>query len=187
MSLRVPPPPADPPDVEGSARLAELCPKLAAPLARHRTSRYSLLVRFCETDLMGIVHHANYLTYMEAGRVDWLRRRGVAYEAWARRGIHLPVVDAHVRYKKAARFDQTLVIETTCLGQSRVTVQFGYRIVRGDELICTGETLLACVGADLALMRIPEDIAALLDSAEEEPPSGPAQPPSGAPASGGTP
>jgi acyl-CoA thioester hydrolase len=138
----------------------------SGPPAPHLTSRYALLVRFCETDLMGIVHHANYLTYMEAGRVDWLHRRGISYEEWARRGIHLPVVDASLRYKKAARFDETLVIETTCQSQSRVTVQFGYRIVRGDELICTGETVLACVGLNLALKRIPEDIAEVFRSAE---------------------
>ena len=42
---------------------------------------------------MGIVHHANYLTYFEAGRVDWLHRRGISYENWVKRGIHLPVVD----------------------------------------------------------------------------------------------
>lgn len=137
-----------------------------APIAPHLTSRYSLLVRFCETDLMGIVHHANYLTYMEAGRVDWLHRRGISYEAWAKRGIHLPVVEASLRYKKAARFDETLVVETTCKSQSRVTVQFVYRILRGDELICTGETVLACVGPTLGLVRIPDDIAQVFRSAE---------------------
>lgn len=152
------------------------------PLAPHLTSRYTLLVRFCETDLMGIVHHANYLTYMEAGRVDWLHRRGISYEAWAQRGIHLPVVDASLRYRKAARFDETLVIETTCQAQSRVTVQFVYRILRGEELICTGDTVLACVGPTLALVRIPPDIAEVFRSAEIA-----GQPPSGAPASGAAP
>jgi len=152
------------------------------PIAPHLTSRSSILVRFCETDLMGIVHHANYLLYMEAGRVDWLHRRGISYEAWARRGIHLPVVDASLRYRKAARFDETLVVETTCQSQSRVTVHFVYRIVRGDELICSGETVLACVGPSLALIRIPDDIAAVFRSAELE-----GQPPSGAPASGAPP
>ena len=68
-------------------------------------SRMTLLVRFCETDLMGIVHHANYLQYFEAGRVDWLHRRGISYEIWAKNGVHLPVVETHIRYRKAARFE----------------------------------------------------------------------------------
>ena len=132
----------------------------------HLTSRYGLTVRFCETDLMGIVHHANYLVYMEAGRVDWLHRRGISYETWAKQGIHLPVVDAKLRYKKAARFDEALVVETSCHEVTRVTIRFGYRILHGAELLCSGETLLACVGHDLALRRIPEDIAAVFRSPE---------------------
>ena len=137
--------------------------------APHLTSRYTLSVRFCETDLMGIVHHANYLTYLEAGRVDWLHRRGVSYESWARRGIHLPVVEARVRYRKAARFDEELVVETTCLEVTRITVRFGYRVVRGPDLLCEGETLLACVGHDLAPKRIPPDVVEIFRSPETPP------------------
>jgi acyl-CoA thioester hydrolase len=125
-----------------------------------------LTVRFCETDLMGIVHHANYLTYFEAGRVDWLHRRGISYEKWVEKGIHLPVVEARLRYRKAARFDQLLCVETTCAELTRVTVRFAYRLLRGEELLCEGETLLACVGSDLAPKRFPPDIAAVFRSAE---------------------
>jgi len=136
----------------------------------HLTSRMTLAVRFCETDLMGIVHHANYLTYLEAGRVDWLHRRGISYEIWTKRGIHLPVVEARLRYRKAARFDEILEIATTCLDLTRVTVKFGYVITRIADCsrICEGETLLACVGADLAPKRFPEDIAAVFRSAETD-------------------
>jgi acyl-CoA thioester hydrolase len=132
----------------------------------HLTSRYPLLVRFCETDLMGIVHHANYLTYFEAGRVDWLHRRGVSYESWARQGIHLPVVETRLKYRKAARFDEALIVETTRREVRRATVRFTYRILRGQELLCDGETLLACVGHELGLKRIPENVMAVFESAE---------------------
>jgi acyl-CoA thioester hydrolase len=136
------------------------------PAPPHLTSRHELLVRFCETDLMGIVHHANYLTYFEAGRVDWLHRRGISYESWAKQGIHLPVVETRLRYRKAARFDERLLVETTCHETKRVTVLFTYRLLRGDELICEGETLLACVGHDLAPKRIPDDVVAIFRSPE---------------------
>jgi acyl-CoA thioester hydrolase len=147
-------------------------PKAAAAQPSHLTSRMSLTVRFCETDLMGIVHHANYLVYFEAGRVDWLHRRGIQYESWAKRGIHLPVVEARLRYRKAARFDEELVVETTCGEVTRVTVRFTYRILRGADLLCEGDTTLACVGPNLAPMRIPPDIAEVFRSAEIQPPSG---------------
>jgi acyl-CoA thioester hydrolase len=135
----------------------------------HLTSRMTLTVRFCETDLMGIVHHGNYLTYFEAGRVDWLHRRGISYDRWAAQGIHLPVVEAKLRYRKAARFDEALVVESACAELKRVTVLFAYRILRGEELLCEGETLLACVGHDLAPKRFPPDIAAVFRSPETEP------------------
>jgi acyl-CoA thioester hydrolase len=139
--------------------------------AAHLTSRMSLSVRFCETDMMGIVHHANYLAYFEAGRVDWLHRRGISYEAWAKQGIHLPVVETRLRYRKAARFDEILLVETTCAALTRVTVTFSYVITRRADAarICEGETLLACVGHDLTPKRFPADIAAVFRSPETSP------------------
>jgi acyl-CoA thioester hydrolase len=130
------------------------------------TSKHELRVRFVETDLMGIVHHATYLAYFEAGRVDYLHKRGISYERWTREGIHLPVVEANLRYRKAARFDDRLVVTSSVSAVTRVTVTFSYNIARGEELICEGFTLLACVGDNLAPKRIPADIAATLQSAE---------------------
>ena len=132
------------------------------------TSRFKLQVRFCETDLMGIVHHANYLTYFEAGRVDWLHRRSVSYDIWTKQGIHLPVVEAQLRYRKAARFDDLLVVETTCSAVTRVTIRFDYRILRDEVLLCEGHTVLACVGNDLLPKRVPLSIAEVFKSAETE-------------------
>ena len=115
---------------------------------------------------MGIVHHANYLTYFEAGRVDFLHKRGISYEAWARQGVHLPVVSASLRYRKAAKFDEILEVESACTEVTRVTIRFGYRIFREADLLCEGETLLACVGETLTPKRIPADIAQVFSSAE---------------------
>jgi acyl-CoA thioester hydrolase len=156
------------------ARMSPSSLPAAAP-APHLTSRMPVLVRFCETDLMGIVHHANYLLYFEAGRVDWLHRRGIAYAMWAKRGIHLPVVETRLRYRKAARFDETLIVETTCGELTRATVRYTYRIFREGDLLCEGETLLACVGPALTAIRIPADIAEVFRSPEKE--GGAASPP----------
>ncbi len=132
-----------------------------APAPELASSHSSVRVRFCETDMMGVVHHANYLVYCEAGRVDWLHKRGVSYGAWERLGLHLPVVEARVRYKQPARFEDELDIVTTLAEMSRVTVRFRYRVARGELVLCEAETLLACVGHDLALRRMPEDVRAV--------------------------
>ncbi len=141
-------------------------PATAPEAPAHLSSNHELRVRFLETDLMGIVHHATYLAYFEAGRVDWLHKRGVSYERWTQQGIHLPVVEANVRYKKAAKFDDRLVVATTCAELTRVTVRYDYRIHRQGTLLAEGFTLLACVGHDLAPKRIPAEIADVLRSAE---------------------
>lgn len=143
-------------------------PPLDAPA--HLTSRYPLTVRFCETDLMGVVHHANYLVYFEAGRVDWLLRRGMSYAAWVQRGIHLAVADARLRYRQPARFGDHLVVETTRGELHRASVRFACRILRGEEVLCQGEVLLAFLGPDLKLTRLPADLIAVLSSPETVPP-----------------
>jgi acyl-CoA thioester hydrolase len=121
---------------------------------------------------MGIVHHAKYLEYFEAGRVEYMHRRGVEYLEWTKRGIHLPVVEANVRYRKSVRFDERLAVETTLGELSRATVTFTYRVLRDGpegELVAEGSTMLACVGDDLAPKRIPDDVASLLCRAETHP------------------
>ncbi|HRI64911.1 MAG TPA: thioesterase family protein [Polyangium sp.] len=128
------------------------------PRAELATSRMPLRVRFCETDLMGIVHHANYLIYFEAGRVDWLHRRGVRYENWVAMDVHLPVVDAALKFRKPAKFDESLVVETICAKVTVVTVLFTYRILREEDLLCEGETLLACIGINMRPKRFPKDV-----------------------------
>lgn len=130
-----------------------------------RVTRSELRVRFCETDLMGIVHHAEYVRYFEVGRVDWLREAGVLYGDWEKRGIHLPVIDAELQYKRPARFDDVLTLETRVLERTRVTVRFGYRIFGpSGDLLTTGSTRLACVDHSMSPRPFPPDVIATLDA-----------------------
>ncbi|MBI4951457.1 MAG: acyl-CoA thioesterase [Myxococcales bacterium] len=129
-------------------------------------SRFELDVRFAETDLMGIVHHATYLVYFEAARVDWLKKRGAFYQDWAALGAHLPVAEVKLRYKKPARFDERLVVETRLVEAKRFSLRFAQEALRSGELLCAAEVLLACVGDDLALRRIPDELAAVLGRGE---------------------
>jgi acyl-CoA thioester hydrolase len=105
---------------------------------------------------MGIVHHASYLVYFEAGRVEWLRKRGVTYADWASRGVHLPVVEANLAYKAPLRFDEAFVVETTLAELRAASIKFAYVLRRGDTRIAEGSTRLACIDASHKLLRIPE-------------------------------
>ena len=136
-------------------------------------TRSRLRVRFCETDLMGIVHHSNYLAYFEAGRVEWLRRRGVTYADWAARGMHLPVVEASVRYRAPARFDDVIAHRNAprraprCVSPLRVPD--GAAHGAEPELLAEGFTRLACVNEQHAVQRFSSDVLATLGSAESRP------------------
>jgi acyl-CoA thioester hydrolase len=143
--------------------------RLKQELPAHCTSRHVVRVRFGETDLMGIVHHATYISYFEVGRVEYMRRRGLDYHSWTELGIHLPVVEAHIRYRKSARFDELLCIETRLTELGRVRIRFDYQIMRDpteaeEELVAEGYTTLACVDAHHVPRRIPPHYEAILRS-----------------------
>ncbi len=128
-----------------------------------------LRVRFYETDLMGIVHHGSYVGYLEIARVEWLRRRGVAYVSWAQRGMHMAVVDLALRYRAPARFDDEIDVEVV-LGEWRAaSIRFDYRLLRvGDGvLLAEGSTRLACVDDKGALKRVHDEMGAVLVRGEQ--------------------
>jgi acyl-CoA thioester hydrolase len=129
-------------------------------------TRSSFRVRFCDTDLMGIVHHASYLSYFEMGRVEWLRARGVTYSEWAARGIHLPVVDASVRYMSPARFDDWLTVDARLVELRSASLRFDYGLEREGVVLAAGSTRHACIGPGHVLRRLPPDMIDVLVSAE---------------------
>jgi acyl-CoA thioester hydrolase len=136
-----------------------------SPAAQNsNSSSVRVRVRFAETDLMGIVHHASYLAYMEVARVEWLRRRGVIYAAWAERGIHLAVAEVTMKYRAPACFDDELDIAASLAEVRAASVRFDYRIVRlGDAALCAeGSTRLAHIDHTRTLRRLsPEMVEAL--------------------------
>jgi acyl-CoA thioester hydrolase len=137
-----------------------------SPDASHQTE---VRVRFGETDLMGIAHHASYVSYFEVGRVEWLRRRGITPLAWAEQGVHMAVVQLSLRYASPARFDDLLSVTTTLESADIVTVTFVYDIRRSGALVAEGSTRLACVDGRQKLQRLPPHaLAALLEPPNRE-------------------
>jgi acyl-CoA thioester hydrolase len=101
-------------------------------------------VRYAETDQMGVVHHGNYFTWFEIGRVELCRELGFEYKQMETEDDSFIVVaEAHCRYKRPARFDDVLEIRTRVTQSQRRTLRFGYEIFNQatGELIATGETL----------------------------------------------
>jgi acyl-CoA thioester hydrolase len=137
----------------------------AIELARASTT-IEIRVRFCETDLMKIVHHATYFTYFEAGRVEWLRRRGATYARWAAGGLHWPVVEAEARYKAPARFDDLVMLRTTLTELRAYSLRFDYALELDGRPLVLGSTRLACINDDGKLEKFNADMCSVLASAE---------------------
>ena len=102
-----------------------------------------LRVRYAETDQMGVVYYANYLVWMEVGRVELVRALGFQYKDLEDSdGLYLSVIDASCRYIYPARYDQEIVIETKIVRATSRTVEFGYRIssAEPERLLAEGST-----------------------------------------------
>ena len=112
------------------------------------THRFPLRVYFEDTDLSGIVYHANYLRYMERARSDLLRLVGIDQRGHQEAGGGAYAVTAlAIRYRAPARLDDVLVV-TTALQQVRAaSVDIHQRVMRGDEILTTADVTAALVGA----------------------------------------
>jgi acyl-CoA thioester hydrolase len=119
-------------------------------------------VRYVETDQMGVVYHSNYLIWFEVGRVEFIRQLGLNYRQMEEEdGCGISVVDAHVRFRAPARYDDELVIETRLLAARGAVIKFGYSILRETDgvLLCEGETVHVCVGKNMKKRSLPPKYA----------------------------
>jgi acyl-CoA thioester hydrolase len=98
-----------------------------------------------------VVNNANYLSYFEVGRVEWLRAAGLSYKELEKGGYGIVVVEALVRYRRAAFFDDELTLRTELAQMSRASLRFEYAVLRDGEVLVTGHTRHACV--ELATRR----------------------------------
>ena len=119
-------------------------------------------VRYAECDPMRVAHHGVYATWFELARTELLRARGLAYRACEEAGVFFVVARLSTRFRRPARYDDALTIEVEALVSAGVKIEHRYRLLRGKELLATGETTLACVDAKGRLRGVPE---ALLQAA----------------------
>lgn len=99
-------------------------------------------VRYSETDQMGFVYYGNYAQYLEVGRVDAMKQAGISYRNLEERGFALPVRELKISYRKAARYDDELTIETIVNKMPDNRITFNYKIYRESELLAEASTLL---------------------------------------------
>jgi acyl-CoA thioester hydrolase len=128
-------------------------------------STIELTVRYAETDQMGVVYHANHLVWCDMARTEYLRERGIRYRDLEAGGLLLAVVDAQVRYRGSARFDDRLRIRCWVREVGSRRVEFGYAMdhVASGRAVATARTALVPLDASYALTTLPDDVRRVLE------------------------
>lgn len=85
-------------------------------------------INYYETDRMGVVHHSNYIRYLEEARCEFLKRIGFPYSVLEEKGIMIPVLGVNVTYKHHVTFEDVIQIEVFVKEFSGVKFVMGYNV-----------------------------------------------------------
>lgn len=93
-----------------------------------RIKPYEHHAKYYETDQMGIIHHSNYVRWMEEARMDLMEQIGLSYKGMEDMEIISPVLSISCEYKSMVHFDDTVVIETKLLEYNGIKMKVEYRM-----------------------------------------------------------
>lgn len=96
---------------------------------------YKRTAHYHETDQMGIVHHSNYVKWLEEARVYLMNKAGVPYSLMEAEGVLSPVLGVSVEYKRPVLFEETIYIHVEIVEYSGVRFNVSYRITNEDESV----------------------------------------------------
>ena len=128
-----------------------------------RQHEVHIRVRYSEADAMGFLHHANYFSYFEVGRTELFRAQGGNYRAMEEGGLYLVVAKLECRYRQPARYDDLLTLQTTIRAATAARLEHEYQLFRDGQLLCTGNSTLACVDRNGQLQRMPAELLRMCD------------------------
>ncbi len=126
----------------------------------------TIRVRYGETDQMGYVYYGNYALYYEVGRVELLRKLGIAYCELENQGIGLPVVSFEIQYTKPAKYDDLIVIETSIIEKPNTKISFLYTCKdQQGNCLNTGKVVLVFINLKTSKpIRCPHNLDLLFKS-----------------------
>ena len=99
---------------------------------------YKRKINYYETDKMGVVHHSNYIRFLEETRCNWMEQLGMPFESFEAQGLTIPVLGVNIEYKHHVSFGDTILIHPYIQEYSGVRLVVGYDVT--DER--TGKTVI---------------------------------------------
>jgi len=117
----------------------------------------TIVPRYSETDQGGVVHHSVYPVWFEMGRTELLRVNNVAYKDLEEAGVFFVVAELCIKYRRPAKYDEKLQLETSCSKVSASRVEHIYKLTRSSDgvILAEGSSVLACVNAHGKICRVP--------------------------------
>ncbi len=123
------------------------------------TASYPVLVRYAETDQMGVVHHAAYVVWLEEARTRLLADAGLPYHELEQKGLYFPVVELFLRYRRPLRYGETAQVEVRVAEVKSRRVAFAYRVLRPDgEPAALGRTVHVPEDGRGRAVRLPSSV-----------------------------
>ncbi len=125
---------------------------------------YTHTVQYYETDKMGIVHHSNYIRWMEEARTDCLRQLGWPYEKLEEEGIVSPVTALDCRYRAGTVFPERIRIEVAAEEFRGAVLKLRYVMTNGDgKTVCEGHSEHCFLDRDGRVMRLNREAPAFYE------------------------
>ena len=123
-------------------------------------NKTEIRVRYADTDQMHFVYNGKYLEYFEVGRTEMLRQIGLPYDILEKEGFLLPVLEANVKYKMPAYYDDILVVKSFLKKFPDLKVHIDYEIMRKDSthLVAEGFTVHAFMNKQTKKVTRPPEI-----------------------------
>lgn len=99
-------------------------------------------INYYETDRMGVVHHSNYIRFLEEARCFWLEQIDMPFSLLEENGITIPVLGVNVTYKYHVTFDDTILIHVFVKEYTGVRMTVGYNVEdkKTGKTVLVGET-----------------------------------------------
>ena len=123
---------------------------------------FPIRVYYEDTDMGGVVYHANYLRYIERARSDWVRQLGNDQNAMKAAGIVWVVRRVEADYLAPAKFEDELTVETEMIHLTPVRLVMSQVVKRGDKAIFKAVVTAVCMNAAGRPVRLPDEIRALM-------------------------
>ncbi len=136
------------------------------PPAGRRVSTLRHRVPFYETDAMGVVHHSNYVRWLEMARVRWMDEHHRSYRDYVAEGFHFATTRVEVDYHRGVAFDDEVEVATWLERVRGASLAMAYALRSGGGRVASARTEHALVDHDGGVCRLPaarrEELRALL-------------------------